>query len=289
MVTALCDLHTHTYYSDGLPSPQALVRKAASLGLNTLAITDHDNTRGSREAMPLAKELGIRLIPGIEFGTRWDGYGWPEWGSVVDLLGYFVDWQVPEFKALEEAMLAEYLVQVGQMCEEVSRIGYPVTMEEATAAHPHYPSVFSILSALKGNGLVADGEDQPVLDRIVGCWQRVSEYKFPIDRVIATIHAAGGVAVLAHPAVVFRPSGSWITSGDLARLVEMGLDGIEIYHYRRPDEATRAYFLSLARTFDLAISGGSDEHGRPSGFTRLGQQPVTEAMVAALQARCPAR
>jgi hypothetical protein len=94
--------------------------------------------------------------------------------------------------------------------------------------------------------------------------------------------------VLAHPSVVLRPDGNRIAASDLAQLVEMGLDGIEIYHYRLADEVTRQYFINLAHTFDLALSGGSDEHGRPSGFTRLGQQPVSETMVAALRARCPA-
>jgi hypothetical protein len=278
------DLHMHTHYSDGVTSPEELVRHAASIGLKAIAITDHDNTRGSREAQPLARELGLTLIPAIEFGTRWPGYGWKDWAYVVDLLGYFVDWDIPAFRALEEAMLAEYLVQFAQTCEVAQRRGYPVTLGEAAAVNPRYPSVYTLVDVLREKGLADDGET--ALYHMVECWNEVCEFKFTIDRVIETIHAAGGVAVLAHPSVVLRPDGEWIREEDLARLVDMGLDGIEVYHYRLPDERTRQHFLALARHFDLAVTGGSDEHGRQGGFTRMGQQPITGEMVAALQARC---
>jgi predicted metal-dependent phosphoesterase TrpH len=54
--TSTIDLHTHTYYSDGKYSPAELLRYAASIGLETMAITDHDNAHGVREAWPLAQE-----------------------------------------------------------------------------------------------------------------------------------------------------------------------------------------------------------------------------------------
>jgi predicted metal-dependent phosphoesterase TrpH len=284
---APCDLHTHTYYSDGVASPEALIRKAAEIGLETIAITDHDNTRGSREVEALARELGLTLVTGIEFNTRWAGYGWPEWGGVVDLLGYFVDWDNPEFIALEAQMLAHYLDQVREMCAIAQKRGLPVSFEEIEATQPRYPSVYDMVSVLQRKGFFAQEADyESMLRQVVDCWVVVCNLKFPISRVIDVIHRAGGAAVLAHPTYIFRPGGGWINQNDLAQLVEMGLDGIEIYHYRLPDEATRRYFRDLARPFDLAITGGSDEHARPDGFYRLGQQPVTHEMVANLKSRC---
>lgn len=283
---APCDLHMHTYYSDGVTSPEALVCYAAQIGLETIAITDHDNTRGSREVMPLAGALGLTLIPAIEFNTGWAGYGWPEWGGVVDLLGYFVDWDFPEFKMLEEQMLAEYFTQLRQTCEIAQKRGYPVSFEEIAAVQPRYPSVYEMVSVLQQKGFFPQSRDEEsMLRQIVDCWNAVCNLKFSISSVMDVIHRAGGVAVLAHPTAIFRPGGGWITRSDLAQLVEMGLDGIEIYHYRLPDEATRQYFRDVARPFDLAITGGSDEHGKSDGFHRLGRQPVSHKMVADLAAR----
>lgn len=278
-----CDLHMHTSYSDGLPSPEQLVRQAARIGLTTIAITDHDNTRGNRQAQSVATELGVRLIPGVEFNTRWDGYRWEGWGPVVDLLGYFIDWDHPDFKSLERAMMSDYLSQVAQAVEWLKRRGYPLTWEDVEAIHPAYPSVYDMVEVLKTKDVPED--ESALFAKAVESWNAVCAYHFDISRVMGVIHAAGGVAVLAHPAVVVTPRGGWIADRDLAQLVEMGLDGIEIFHYRLPDGATRDHFMNLARRFDLAITGGSDEHGRPEGFHRLGRQPVTEAMVSRLQAR----
>lgn len=279
------DLHTHTLYSDGLLTSAELVQQAAALRLTTLAITDHDNTRGYRAARPEAASIGMRLIPGVEFATRWDGYGWPEWGNVVDLLGYFFDPDEPEFRQLETAALGEYFTQLGEACEEARRLGYPITFAEAEAVLPTYPSVFTMLEALIDKGAVEEADSDRALGDLVSCWQRVCHIEFAIGDVIEIIHRAGGVAVLAHPSVVFRPDGGLLQAEDLASLVEMGLDGIEIYHYRLADEATRQHFARLAHRFDLAIGGGSDYHARPESPARLGSEPITDQMVAALEAR----
>jgi len=283
---ASCDIHMHTLYSDGLLTPEALARRAARLGLTTIAITDHDNTRGSREVRPIARELGIQLITGIEFNTRWDGYGSFQWGGMVDLLAYFFDPDNPSLAALEQGMMSEYRSQIAEAVEWMRGQGYPLTWEEVEASHPAYPCIFDMLDVLKAKGCSQD--EDSMWAKIMESWNRVCKLKFPISRVIDVVHAAGGITVLAHPSAVYRLDGSWITENDLAELVEMGLDGIEIYHYRLPDEATRQYFLTLARRFDLAISGGSDEHARPDGCYRLGQQPITEEIVSNLRARSKA-
>ena len=106
--------------------------------------------------------------------------------------------------------------------------------------------------------------------------------------MIAALHAAGGVAVLAHPTVIKGEGGGWIGADEVARLVAAGLDGLEIYHHRL-DEAARKHFLALAEQFGLVVTGGSDEHGWYKPFQRFGQEPVTPAMVEALRARSAQR
>ncbi len=85
------DLHTHTTASDGSLTPTQLVQRAHEVGISTLAITDHDTTAALYEALPVAAELGIRLITGVEFGTDWRG-------AEVHMLGYFFDPNHPQMQ-----------------------------------------------------------------------------------------------------------------------------------------------------------------------------------------------
>src|SRR6202035_2081600 len=79
----MIDLHTHTNASDGTLSPPQLVSAAAQMGLEALAITDHDTFSGYEEAVPYAARIGIDLVCGIELSTK-------HRGRSVHLLGYFL-------------------------------------------------------------------------------------------------------------------------------------------------------------------------------------------------------
>ena len=63
------DLHSHTYFSDGMLSPEALIARAKERGVSVLAITDHDTIAGVRIAQKAALDAGITLISGIEFSV----------------------------------------------------------------------------------------------------------------------------------------------------------------------------------------------------------------------------
>ena len=65
------DLHSHSNCSDGVLSPQALVRRAAEKGVDILALTDHDVTSGIAPAAAQAAELGLHLVPGVEISVSW--------------------------------------------------------------------------------------------------------------------------------------------------------------------------------------------------------------------------
>src|SRR5438874_2266845 len=83
------DLHTHTTASDGILPPAELVQKAASVGIGTLAITDHDTVAALLEASPIATQLGVRLVPGVEFGAYVNG-------AEVHMLGYLFNPENPD-------------------------------------------------------------------------------------------------------------------------------------------------------------------------------------------------
>ncbi|HNF88951.1 MAG TPA: PHP domain-containing protein, partial [Thiobacillaceae bacterium] len=67
------DLHCHSTASDGMLSPRELVERAAGLGVDFLALTDHDELSGLDEAREVAKGAGLTLVPGVEISVTWHG------------------------------------------------------------------------------------------------------------------------------------------------------------------------------------------------------------------------
>ena len=86
------DLHIHTNYSDGTFTPREAVERAGKLGLDTIALTDHDTTEGLAEAFRAGEELGVAIVPGVEFSTIHRGDG-------VHILCYRMDTEHPHFQA----------------------------------------------------------------------------------------------------------------------------------------------------------------------------------------------
>jgi hypothetical protein len=267
-----------------------VLRRAADIGLTTIAITDHDNTNGTRQALSLAAQLDIELIPAIEFTCRWppgpdedhQGKSPPIPREDIDVLGYFVDLNNPEFRAFEQAALNDIHSRVGACCDRLTQAGYPISLDDVFAENEHYAGVLQLVYALQRKGHASDWE--ATLALVEPPWRAGRLSPFTIGQVIEQIHLAGGVAVLAHPIDVRRGGEEWLQAAQIAKLVELGLDGLEVYHFRL-SETARAHFLSLAKQFDLLVSGGSDLHGWFTDIERLGQQPVTQAMVEALRAR----
>ena len=277
----------HTNYSDGKFTPSELLLKAAAAGLKTIAITDHDNAGGARLAAPLAAEMGIELVPGIEVTTAWPSLKLPPGETDVDLLGYFVDFKSPAFLELEQDRTADIRQRVAECCELIQAAGYPLSLVDVQAVNANFPSLTAAILALQGKGYAADWNAARRI--IMDAWQKVRPPSADIGSVIERIHAAGGAAVLAHPAVIACPvelagagQDGLIGEPQVAELAGLGLDGLEVYHHRN-DAAARSRLLALAGRFNLAVSGGSDEHGWWT--SRLATQPVTQEMLDALRTR----
>jgi predicted metal-dependent phosphoesterase TrpH len=273
------DLHMHTLYSDGRATPQELVEYAVSIGMQTIAITDHDNARGSRLARPLAEKLKLTLIPAIEMTCRWDAAQAAPGKSDIDVLGYFLDLDQPDLQVFEEALLNDFHERTDIACWYLSAEGYTISLQDVLRENPYYAGTRPLLMAVLQKGYASSYERAlGLVDKI---WRNVRPSSFTIDQVISAIRRAGGVPVLAHPTIVPWPRG-WLDAEAIRLLVDMGLVGMEIYHPRLNEEARR-YFYSLAAQFNLLVTGGSDDHGWPVGFPRMGNQAVTEEMVQGLQ------
>jgi len=275
------DLHIHSYYSDGRHSPAEIVDRAARIGLETIALADHDNARGAREAAPLARARGIRLIPAIEFTCRWEACPTAPGEGDIDVLGYFLDLDNARLHHFEQAALDDIHARIADCCARLTAAGVPITFKDVLAENPRYAGLLQLIHALQHTGHAADWDEAFALSR--AHWARVRLSRFEIDQVIDEIHRAGGVAFLAHPSMV-QCDGAPLGADRIAALAEMGLDGLEVYHYRL-DAAARAHFLDLARRFDMLVSGGSDSHGGWDQMAQMGMEPVTDEMVREIEGR----
>jgi hypothetical protein len=175
---------------------------------------------------------------------------------------------------------------VSSLCAAITVEGHPLALAELLAENPRYAGFVQLIHVALRKKIVPNWDTAVALiDRL---WPAVRRSAYTVQEMIAAIHAAGGAAVLAHPAVITNNGHGWIGASHVAVLAAAGLDGLEIYHHRL-NQAARKHFGALAGQFGLLVSGGSDEHGWYKPYQRFGQEPVTLEMVEALRARAAQR
>lgn len=258
----MIDLHMHSTCSDGTFAPDELVREAKRAGLTAMALTDHDTVEGTAAARAEARRQGIGFLPGLEISAEFQP-------GTMHILGYGFD--------DANAALLERLAYVQRCREErnpriverLNGLGMALTMEEVEAAsggglvgRPHFAKV------LCDKGYVQSRQE--AFDRYLAKGQSayVDKVRLSPEESIETIHAAGGLAVLAHP-LQLKAEDDGALEAILRRLKDAGLDGLEC-HYRNHTEQDTARFLALARKYGLLVTGGSDFHGANRPSIRLG-------------------
>lgn len=248
---AFADLHTHSSVSDGTLSPTQLVEMAESIGLPALAITDHDTVCGIKEAQEASKNKNVKVISGTELSC-----GRPGVEKSVHVLGLFI---TPEKSKLTEILDEQQ--------------------------HLRYLRAFKILNLLREQGFNMDElekEFQSQPDRVIGrpvfahylqdkgyirnfdeafrkylgsgCPAYVPKDYINFDIAIDAIHAAGGLAVIAHPGLIPDWNKTWDDIKDLP------WDGIEVF-YLEHKKSQKEKFYEIAKNYNLIPTGGSDYHG----------------------------
>lgn len=249
------DLHTHTHYSDGVFSPDIVVRKAAESGFAAVAITDHDTTAGVEEALLAGKRYRIEVIPGIEISARHPS-------GTLHLLGYFIDIENENLQNKLQMYLDARNKRNPLILERLEKLGCSLELEEVTELaegkiinRPH------IAQALLNRGYVQSRQE--AFDRFLANdgLAFVPKEVFDAEDVIGFIHQAGGLAVLAHPNQL-GSDGMESIEREIRRYAEIGIDGIEAYHVTCGHDRAR-YYAELAGRLDLFVTGGSDYHGDP--------------------------
>lgn len=259
------DLHTHSTASDGTLAPRDLIARAARQGVEMLALTDHDTLAGLDEAAAAALEHGLRLVSGVEVSVTWGG-------RTVHIVGLDVD---PACAALRSGLagLQAYREQrAAEIAARLERAGWPDALEGARAqasgelvGRTHFARFLVQRGAAKDLRSVFKHflvKGKP--GHVAGDWTT-------LEAAVGWIHAAGGQAVIAHPARY------GLTRSKMKRLLDdfraCGGRGIEVVSgsHSRDDYFT---FARWAREQGLLASAGSDYHGPESPWLELGRLPA---------------
>jgi 3',5'-nucleoside bisphosphate phosphatase len=276
-IESLVDFHTHSYCSDGVLSPAALVARARSRNVGTLALTDHDTTAGLGEARMACDDVGIRFIPGVELSASWRG-------QTIHVVGLQIDERLLELRHHLEAVRTrrrERLAEIGERLEKRARL--PGRELAAAAAGSPSPTRLHLARLLVQRGHARD--TQEAFDR----WLNRDKAghvpaQWPAFEVAMSVLRDGGaLAVLAHPHRYRLSSGQlreltaeFVQHGGMA--LEASMAGMS------PNDADR--IASLCRRFQLHASMGSDFHDPAVPWNPLGRwlklaaglEPVTQLL-----------
>ena len=260
------DLHCHSTWSDGLCTPGAVVERAASRGVDVLALTDHDELGGLPEARAAADERGITLINGVEVSVSWETH-------TIHVVGLRID--------PAEPLLAEGLATVRQgrserarrMADSLAAVGIRGAYEGAL----QYVTSERLISRTHfARFLVETGRAAEVKDVFKRYLTRGKPGYVPhqwasLPDALAWIRAAGGQAVVAHPGRY--PLSPTAMRRLLGEFRDLGGDAIEVLSASH-NAAQADQFATYARTFGFAASAGSDWHGPGESWLDLGALPA---------------
>lgn len=258
----ICDLHTHSIYSDGTCTPAEIVRQAARAGLSAVALTDHNTVSGLPSFLRAAEELPVEAIAGIEISAVHEM-------CEVHMLGLFLPergWDLLQHSMVEVNRRKDESNR--NLVQALSENGYPLDYDALIAQTPdHHINRGHIGAALVEMGFVASIRDalETVLSEKKGFYHPPE--RMTALETIALIRKAGGVPVLAHP---FLNMNETQLRDFLPMAREAGLKGMETV-YSLYDEETSNLAARLAREMGLEESGGSDFHGAIKPDIALGK------------------
>jgi predicted metal-dependent phosphoesterase TrpH len=270
----------HTTASDGRLSPAETVRAAVDRGLTALAITDHDVVSGLAEAADAAP-ASLEIVPGIEMTARWEGR------RSVHVLGYFID--VTNAALLAALNTAQDLMarHVEVVLDEIRKVGGTLVREDLDRYRHRYAGGAALVLGMLEHGVLR-GAPPGTGFRLLRM-AAVEPRAYSVAQAVRLIHAAGGVASLAHPSKLQRGE-PLLSAEDLQQLVANGFDAIEAWQWI-PGGWGSDHYRAVAAELGLLVSGGSDDHGKRNaeGLMRLGAQRVGSDVLEALRQRSQAR
>lgn len=245
------DLHCHTKLSDGSVGIEDLIVIAQKSGINTIAITDHDCLAGTVRGQVIGKRHGVTVIPGVEL-SAFDG----EVGKKVHILSYLAEKPDRLEGLCKRTSVARKRAGQIMMLKVASR--FPVSNDFIINHASGSTNLFKqhIMHALMDAGYTNKiyGELYDALFSPESETNLLAPVKYPdVKDVIDEIHNAGGIAVLAHPSL-------YDNFDEIEKYIEMGLDGIEVWHPEASDEDIEK-LSTICKKNKILMTGGSDFHG----------------------------
>lgn len=257
----ICDLHTHSVYSDGTLTPAELIDQAIDSGLSALAMTDHNTVSGLQDFIDSAAGKPIDIVPGVEFTTA-------DNGTELHILGLFV--QPAKFDKVKEYINRASILKEEsnyKLVNKLREIGYDIRYLDILENSKGHVNRANIAAELLKKGYIKSITEgfETILSKSYGLYE-------PPERLSATetitfIRSIGAVAVWAHPYIHmnFEQADEF-----LPRAKAAGLQGMETIYSLYDDETTRKAKEVCAR-FELCESGGSDFHGANKPDISLGK------------------
>lgn len=257
------DLHTHTTASDGTMSPTELVKLAADIGLEAIAITDHDTFQGVPEALEAGRKYGVEVIPGTELSLESpEGAGW------IHMVGLWLPEEAPELQKALDWVIEGRANRNHEIVDKLRKLGVNTSYEAiaaragGTVGRPHFAQELLAL------GVVSS------IDEAFKVWlgdngrAYVPKRKLTPQQALPILNDIGATSILAHPFALNL--GYAETERVVKDLVALGMDGMEVYYPEHSDADTKAYG-EMADRLGLLWSGGSDFHGTNKPKIALGK------------------
>lgn len=253
----MIDLHVHTKISDSSLAAYDTLKLAKEKGITHIAVTDHDTTRGLKEAVQMGRQMGVSVIPGIEISA----YDYKRKGR-AHILGLYVEPGHPSLELLCRPLTEERCRASFEMVKRIKAAGYDIKWEEVEKYAEGGTGVYKqhIMHALldKGYCEAIYGELYKKLFKRGSGPGNSGIAHMPIKYIdaveaIKAVREAGGIAVLAHPGQLnnFEAVEDWVS---------LGLEGIEAFHDSHSKEDVERCWR-LAEMHNLIVTGGSDFHG----------------------------
>ena len=250
----LVDFHMHSIYSDGVKSPEELLRHALDCNLSMMALTDHDEIDGIKALRTAQEQLDpektIKFINGCEFSADYKD-------KSIHILGYRFDETNKELRDFIEYFKSKREERIDEIIKRCNNVGYFISKDELLKKFPKTQAYGRphIGQLLIDGGYAKDINDvfKGILRKDSPCY--VPKVKIEVPYIIDIIHKAGGLAVMAHPKLV-------CSDEYVVEMLAYDFDGMEVYHTKHNDDDVKRY-KALAKEHNLFITGGSDYHGIP--------------------------
>lgn len=257
------DLHCHSTVSDGWLEPEAVVRRAATNGVELLALTDHDELGGLDEAARVAGELGLRFVNGVEISVSFAG-------ETIHIVGLGFDHRHPALIEGLKQVRSGRDARARRISEALEKAGIRDALGGARqfARNPDLVSRAHFARFLVSSGVMPNVKTVFEHYLVRGKPGFVEHEWASLEEAVGWIREAGGIAVIAHPARYRLPTAALEELFD--RFVAAGGEAVEVVSGAHSEDEMRR-FASIARRRNLLASRASDFHGESESPVDLGR------------------